>query len=241
MTKHVLLNNIEHKDLRVSTRKSAEYGDANPFVLTFPTEFGDIQREYPILIHKNPETGEFQSLALLGFEQGENLFLDSEGWQASYVPAVVDRGPFLIGFQNREFEGELRQEPVIHVDMDDPRVDVADGQRVFLEHGGNSPYIERISAMLQAIHSGIEISKTMFAAYDSLGLIESVSIEIELRPGQKHKLEGYYTITEERLAALADEDVVRLHRAGFLQGAYLIIASMNNMKKLINMKRARLS
>ena len=41
MTNHVMLNNIAHKDLRVITRYSAEFGDNVGTVLTFPTEYGD--------------------------------------------------------------------------------------------------------------------------------------------------------------------------------------------------------
>ena len=42
---------------------------------TFPTEYGDIQREYPIFFRKDPRHGESLSVALLGFAQDENLFL----------------------------------------------------------------------------------------------------------------------------------------------------------------------
>ena len=41
-----------------------------------PTEFADVQREYPIFFRKDPATGEFMSIALLGFSKDENLFLD---------------------------------------------------------------------------------------------------------------------------------------------------------------------
>jgi hypothetical protein len=117
------------------TRHSAEFGDNVQAVLTFPTEYGDIQREYPLLFRKDPGSGEFQSIALLGLERGENLFLDEGRWSASYVPGIVARGPFLIGFQEQEVDGETHREPVIHVDLDDPRVNETEGEAVFLEHG----------------------------------------------------------------------------------------------------------
>jgi len=114
MAKHALLNNVAHKNLRVITRHSADLGDNVGSVVTFPTEWGDVHREYPILFRKDPATGEFLSVALLGFGEAENLFLDESGWNASYIPGIVARGPFLIGFQ--------REEPVIHVDLDHPRI-----------------------------------------------------------------------------------------------------------------------
>ena len=39
MTRFVLLDNIAHKDLRVRTGYSAEFGDNVNNVLIFPTEF----------------------------------------------------------------------------------------------------------------------------------------------------------------------------------------------------------
>src|SRR6185436_13334188 len=172
MTRHALLNNVAHRDLRVITRRCAEYGDNIGSVVTFPTEYGDVQREYPILFRKDAASGEFLSVALLGFTPHENLFLDENGWNARYIPGIVARSPFLIGFQERQSEGELRREPVIHVDLDDPRISFTEGEPVFLENGGNSRYIERIATILNGIHNGMEASKAMFASFTALDLIE---------------------------------------------------------------------
>ena len=42
MTRHALLNNVTHKDLRVITRYGAEFGDDIGSVRTFPTEFAEM-------------------------------------------------------------------------------------------------------------------------------------------------------------------------------------------------------
>jgi hypothetical protein len=226
-----LLNNIDHRDLRVITRHAAEFGDKAGSVLTFPTEYGDVQREYPIFFRKDPASGEYQSIALLGFQKEENLFLDDQGWNASYIPAIIARGPFLIGFQ--------QQEPVIHVDLDHPRVSRTEGEPVFLPQGGNSPYLERIATILQGIHQGLAVSKAMFAAFTALDLIEPVSVEIKFTTDEHYDLLGLYTINEEKLRALDGDSLFKLNQAGFLQGAFLVIASLNNVKKLIDLKHRR--
>ena len=239
MPRHEMLNNITHKDLRVITRYGAEFGDAVGTVLTFPTEYGDVQREYPIFFRKDPQTGEFQSIALLGFQQDENLFLDENGWNAAYIPGIMARGPFLIGFQNQEIGGDMRREPVIHVDMDNPRISTTEGEPVFLPQGGNSRYLERISATLQGIHQGLAVSKAMFEAFNAMQLIEPVNVEIKFNDEELYNLRGLYTISEERLAQLDGDALFKLNRAGLLQGAFLVIASLNNVKKLIDMKHRR--
>jgi hypothetical protein len=231
MTRHVMLNNVAHKDLRVITRHGAEFGDSVGSVPTFPTEFGDVQREYPIFFRQDPATGDYSAVALLGFAKDENLFLDESGWHASYIPGVVVRGPFLIGFQN--------QEPVIHVDLDDPRVSQTEGEAVFLPQGGNSRYLDWIATVLKGLHDGMAVSKAMFVAFEEFDLIEPVKVEIKFNAEEGYDLVGLHTISEERLRALDGASLQRLNSAGFLQGADLVGASLNNVKKLIDMKHRR--
>lgn len=231
MTRHVMLNNVAHKDLRVITRHAAELGDNVGSVPTFPTEYGDVQREYPIFFRKDPASGEYSSVALLGFAKDENLFLDENGWHASYIPGVVARGPFLIGFQN--------QEPVIHVDLDHPRISQTEGEAVFLPQGGNSRYLDWVANVLKGIHQGMAVSKQMFAAFTEFELIEPVKVEIKFNAEEGYDLLGLHTISEERLRALDGAALHKLNASGFLQGAFLVIASLNNVKKLIDMKHRR--
>lgn len=244
MTRHAMLNNIAHKDLRVITRHAAQLGDNVGSVLTFPTEYGDVQREYPIFFRKDPATAQFQSIALLGFRNDENLFLDDaapdgNGWNANYIPGIVARGPFLIGFQEQEVDGDLRKEPVIHVDLDNPRISESQGEPVFLPQGGNSRYLEHIATILKGIRDGLAVSDAMFAAFTAMDLIEPVNVEIKFSNEEQYNLRSLYTISEEKLAALDGDALARLNKAGFLQGAFLVIASLNNVKKLIGMKRRR--
>jgi hypothetical protein len=239
MARHVLLNNVTHANLRVITRHSAAFGHNVASVRVFPTEYGDVQREYPIFFRQDPDTNEYFSVALLGLKKDENLFLDEQGWHAAYIPGVIARGPFLIGFQERQEGGESRTEPVIHVDMDDPRVSESEGEPVFLPQGGNSRYLERIAAILQGLHEGIGVSKAMFAAFTALDLIEPCNVEIKLDSGEQIDLVGLHTLSEEKLAALDGEALVKLNKAGFLQGAFLVLASLNNMKKLVEMTQRR--
>lgn len=239
MAKHVMLNNVAHKDLRVIRRFGAQFGDNVATVLTFPTEYAEIQREYPIFFRKDPTTNEYQSVALLGFEKNENLFLEGETWRANYIPGIVARGPFLIGFQEQEVEGDVRKEPVIHVDLDHPRVSRTEGEPVFLPQGGNSPYLDYIANVLRGIRDGLEVSKTMFTVFQEFGLIEPVKVEIKLNEAQAYSLVGLETINQARLASLDGPALEKLNKSGFLQGAFLVATSLSNVQKLMAMKQRR--
>jgi len=239
MARHEMLNNIQHKNLRVVTRPGAQYGDNVGIVMTFPTEYADVQREYPIFFRKDAATGEYSSVALLGLTKDENLYLAGDRWDAGYIPGVVARGPFLIGFQEREEGGEVRREPMIHIDMDHPRVSDTEGEPVFLEQGGNSRYLDQMANILKGINDGLGVSKAMFAEFSRLELIEPIKLEIKLDAESVYDLVGLHTISEAKLRNLGAEDLHKLHRAGFLQGAFLVMASLGNLRRLVERKQRR--
>ena len=125
------------------------------------------------------------------------------------------------------------------MDLDHPRISTTEGEPVFLPGGGNTRYIERIAVILEAIRVGLEASKAMFAAFAALDLIEPLQLQVEISGEEQHNLHGYFTINEEKLANLSGEQLEKLNRAGFLQGAFLVVASLNNVKKLIDLKHRR--
>jgi hypothetical protein len=238
MTRTVLLDNVIHKDLKVRTGYSAAFGDSVNNVLIFPTEFVYVQREYPILFRKDAQ-GHLQAVALLGLDKDENLFLTDGGWAARYVPAVQQRGPFLIGFRNNDSNAEVVREPVIHVDLDHPRINQTEGEPIFLRNGGNSPYLERANRMLQIIYRGSVAMAPMLAAFDDAGLIEAMEIEVQLDDRVKYKVPGFLTISEERLAKLDGTQLERLHKPGYLHLAMLALASLGNINWLIELKNRK--
>lgn len=241
MTKHVLLDNVTHRDLRIRRVYAPGEGyDAN-IARVFPFEFVALQREYPLFFTKNAETGFFEPVALLGFEADENLFLGDPDWDAEYVPASIQRQPFLIGFQQQEVDGVPTRMPVVHVDLDHPSVSTTDGEPVFLAQGGESPYLERMVTALKAIHEGHEHNRALSQILVGLELIESVKVDVEFGNGSRQSLSGLFKINEERLAGLGGNALETLNRAGQLQSVFLMLASLASMPRLIERKNRRLA
>ncbi len=238
MTRAVPLDNIAHKDLRVRVGHSAEFGDNVNNVPIFPTEFLYAHREYPILFRRDA-AGHLQAVALLGLDKDENLFLADNGWNGRYVPAVLQRGPFMIGFRSNEADGEVVREPVIHIDLDHPRVSETEGEPVFLRHGGNSAYLERANRVLQLIYRGTAMAGPMFAALEEAQLIEPMELEIQISEGVRYKVPGFLTISQDRLAKLDGAQLERLHKPGYLHLAMLALTSLGNVNWLIELKNRK--
>jgi hypothetical protein len=256
VTRIVLLNNVDHHDLAVAMGHGPEFGDAVNQVLVFPTEWQDVQREYPILFRRG-EDGRLQSVALVGLDRDENLFLGNGAWHARYVPALHQRGPFSIGLTRAEDGGADGSggEPMIYVDLDHPRIvaggidaggigaggGAAGAQAIFLPHGGNSPYLEAVAEILRRIHAGVAASGPMFEAFEAEGLIEPVKLEIALDETTKYTLDDLFMISADRMGAMDGAALARLHGPGFLQAAFWALASLGNVTRLIELKTDRLS
>ena len=174
MTNHVLLDNVTHKDLKVDRVFGQDQGDGVNVARVFPVELGRLQNEYPLFFYKNADTGHFETIALLGFANGENLYLGDSGWDASCIPLSIERQPFLVGLQEQDVDGIPTEVPVVHIDLDHPSISQVEGEPVFLPQGGESPYLERITSVLMEIHQGHEISQSYSQLLVGLELIESL-------------------------------------------------------------------
>jgi hypothetical protein len=237
MAQYELLNNVAHKDLRIVTRRGADFGDAIGGCAVYPTEFNELQKHYPILFQAS-ESGSWMTIALFGFEANENLFLSGEEWGVPYIPAVIEREPFVIGMQQRA-SGDV--EPVVHVDMGSPRIaQDGSGELVFLPYGGNSAFLERITNVLSLVHDGVAESERMLTEFTRLELIEKITLEIEFSNGFHYKNSHYATISKEKLLKLPDAEVAALHRSGLLRYAYLIIGSISNIQRMVDIKNKQL-
>jgi hypothetical protein len=228
MSNPVLLRNVEHKDLRIIPGRGTRFGDGEMMSPTFPAEFRNVLAHYPIVFRETGDEQRYEPVALFGFEHGENLFATVDAWDALYVPLAVTRRPFLMGLSD---DGLL-----VHVDLEHPTVSTIIGERLFLEFGGNSEFMETINSTLLALHQGLQSNAGFVAALLDAGLIEPFTLDIELNDGSHNQLAGFSTINEEKLAALDGTALDSLHRAGYLLAAHLIVASLAKLRELVERK-----
>ncbi len=239
MANFALLNNVDHENTRVLTGHSAEYGDNVMYALTFPGEFRDVQAWYPILFQRDLDDT-FFPLALFGFQKQENLFLDETGWNAGYIPAMIRREPFMIGYQESREGGDAEKIRVMSLDMDNPRVNTETGERLFQPLGGRTPFLEDMADLLEGIYLGLEHSQAFTAALVEHDLLESVTIDIMLKDESQNQLLGFYTINEDKVQALPGDVLESFSKQGFLMPIFMVLASMSNMQRLIEVKNAEL-
>lgn len=236
MANHQVLDNVTHQDLKIIIDQHPDYGDVQSYATLVPSELSAAQTDYPIFFRRNSAVKTLEIIALLGLGDTENLFLDSRGWHAHYVPLSIQRKPFLIGLVSNNGV----EEPQIHIDMDSPRVNKELGESVFLTHGGQSEFLQSIASILNALHQGHLKAQAFIEILQSLGLIENVNLSVKLNDGDTLELSELLTVNEDALAKLPAEKLYQLHERGFLKLVYMMIASINNMTKLIELKNKQI-
>jgi hypothetical protein len=235
MSQYEILSKESHRHLRIKTGYSRELGDAVMYAMTYPMEFRDIQSCYPILFTKDSNTGGFFAAALLGLEPDQNLFLKEGCWDAAYVPALIERQPFLIATSG---EGDDKP-PVVSVDLEHPRVGEDGGEALFDSAGNASEYLDKKIALLDKLHQGLQHGSGFIDTLLKHELLEQITLDLAFNDGSKKTLQGFYCIAEERLYQLKGDVLESLNEAGYLQPIFMAVASLSCLRDIIE-RRNRL-
>ncbi|BFM20271.1 SapC family protein [Gilvimarinus japonicus] len=240
MTQPTVLDSATHRDIRVLTQRGAQYGEAVHLVPVIAEELRSLCIDYPVCFTKDDQTGQFGLYALLGFSRGENLYLNGEHWNASYLPLHVRRQPFLVASQQNADE-PLRR--VAMIDLDSPRVTSGGekGEAIYNSDGTPTEYFKRMQSLLSTLINGAQATTEFINALRDNNLIEAAKISITLDDGERKNYDGLYTINEQALAELEGETLATFHQRGYLQACHLMLAAIGNINKLIQQKKARRS
>lgn len=229
-----------HKHLRINPEAAELHGAELSMVPVVMDEFINLAVQYPIVIAKNEETGQFSLSALLGFEQHENLYWQNGEWQGLYVPLQIRRQPFFIGNAAQANEDEKL---VVCIDTDSPTIvdessqqDPEKLQQLFDNTGSESAYFETAKQCLSQLIQGEYDNKKLLHALEALALIQPLALEITFVNGQSTRLNGLYTINQDKLDALTCEQISNLHQKKLLQPIYTMVASLGQIYALIERK-----
>jgi hypothetical protein len=228
MANIVPLNVATHRELRVQHRASATLGDNQRFVPVVVNEFALLAAHYPVLLSKDSETGTFYCGAMLGFDAGENLFLDGDRAEDAYRPLNLQRGPFYTAGSE------------LAVDLASPRIGGEGGQTLFTDAGEPTGYLANIIAVMRELRPGQERTKVFVENLVANKLIAPVAINVAFDDGTRREVDGLYTIDQEALRALPDATVLEFFHRGYLHLIYVMISSVKQVGVLAQRKNRRI-
>ena len=237
MNKITAIDPARHQQLKIDISHTADLGDNRHLIDVVPSEFRSLCAYYPILVSKNATTGEYLFVSLFGFYLEENLYLQNETWDATYIPLNMRRTPFSVEF--KDAPNQQGKVPVLCIQEDHPRVNIAKGEQLFIE-GNASDYLKNMQDIVKRLLEGGQQSKLLASKMSDYGLIEPLNITITFCDGSEKSLVGLYSINENKLATLSDQQVLDLHQNKLLEPIYAMLASLSQLGSLVNRKNQQL-
>ena len=228
MNRLTALNSAAHRHIRVNQEQVLALAAQLNMLPVVLAEFLKLCVQYPIVLTKNGATGQFTCIALLGFDKRENLFWQGDRWDALYVPLQATRQPFFLGTEGAE--------KVVCIDTMSPSVRQAQGEAIFDASGAETAYLQRVKQMLATLLDGEQQTDKFIHKLLALELIRPMRLEIEFVNQEKQRVEGLYTIDEERLKALSGEVIAELHTLEYLGPIYTMLASLGHIYSLVQRK-----
>ena len=91
---YIPLDKNKHKDLNVKLNNDFSHAKDTHLAAASLREYAQIASCMPIIFIKDPKSDTTHSVAMLGIEQGVNLFMQEGKWTGHVVPLNVQRYPF---------------------------------------------------------------------------------------------------------------------------------------------------
>jgi hypothetical protein len=233
------LDNTAHRDIRIDGRLVEVLGARLNMVPVVLSEFLKLVVQYPIAFTKDKETGRFVCVALFGFHDGENLFLEDGQWNAIYVPLHISRQPFFLG--NSAENTADSDHYVVCIDVEHGSVRRDAGEPIFDADGRETAYLERMKECLAELLNGESPTQQFVETLARLKLLLPMQLEITFENQEATEVAGLYTIDETRLAALSPEDITSLHAQHYLGPIYTMLASLGHIYRMVDQRNKRLA
>lgn len=227
--KVVALNSEAHRNLKFAADKATfTFARDTTAVLMAGVEFAEAAREYPIVFIRGQDQ-KMRPVALLGVRSGENLFVDEEGkWDARYIPAFVRRYPFVMA------EGGAQGQLIVCIDENCQALNTEHGELLIDEAGRLQPRMTEIMQFLQNFQQEFARTELLMGQLDELGLFVQQGARFDTPAGETFQLNDFYLIDEAKFGQIADDKLPPLFRSGALGMVYLHLASLGNMRKLLD-------
>ena len=230
MSQPVPLTPTLHSQTRVRNEINASRFEGQQILPLIVHEISQAGSECPVVFIKNPETDQFQTVALLGLAQGENLMIRNHEWQGNYMPGVLTGDPFRLMAVAADSD-----QMTLGIDESSPLVGVDEGELLFDDSGKPTAYLDQRRDTLVRYFEHDRVTRVFVAKLVELELLVSKELTIEI-DGQKSTMGGIYLVDENKLRELEDEPMLDLQRRGFLSAIHAHLMSQNQMRNLARIK-----
>lgn len=227
----VALDANEHSSLKIKSDKTYSHASKQYMVPLVAAEFLSSSTNFPIFFVKQQETGKFKSVALMGFEEGENVIFSNNQVHSNYVPVHFRREPFAVGGSHED-----KDNMILCIDTNSPLVSNTEGSALFDEQKKPSAMTTNVSDMLVDLIAKEKATDLFIETLLEYDLLEIADLKINFGDAGERKIGGLYKISEDKLNELTDEKILALYHSKYFAAIYCHLASLSQIKRLLDIK-----
>jgi len=200
-------------------------------------EFNLIARDYPIVFVTGDQGNTFVTMAVLGLEPQQNLFLlaDNTWDRRAYLPAYVRRYPFCMATITQD--GKVREDRLVCVEK---KALKDKGDALFDDKGEPLPQWVEQQKLLTEFEADLIRTNEFAAEMKTLGLLEQFTMQAQPNEGAPIQVTGMFRVVEQKVNELDAETLKSLATRGLLGRIYQHVASLDNFLRLLD-RRAGLA
>jgi hypothetical protein len=220
------LNSRDHGTWKArSVEKAAWVGTQHAIPLTVD-EFAQAQRFFPIVFSAGDSP---VPLALLGLNEGVNVYFDSEGTLAEdvYVPAYIRRYPMLLA----KLRPDAEEMSLCFDPSADLMGDFEEGQALF-ENGEPSEHTKGLLDFCQKFEEAGARTQAFMEELAKADLLMDgeVAIQQNTQEGQPYIYRGFKMVNQEKLRAIDGEKLKQWNEIGLLPLVFAHLFSLDLMR-----------
>lgn len=224
----VEVNYETHGKLCVAEGSTARFAAVQHLMQIHTAEVLPAVCSFPVFFSRAPGAAHRMLAVVLSFEIGKNLFVEDEHWTATFMPAGLQTYPLYLMKSEADKKGYA-----VGIIGHDNVLATDSGNALFNDDGEPSEYLTTVTEQLEASIQR-DIQTRLFAQrLDQLGLMKSISINIQFEDGAEQKISGLQTVDEDKLRALPAETLEELNKKGYLLLIHAMLVSIYQLNTLI--------
>lgn len=222
------LSSQQHADFKIRAADKAPFLAKQHAVPVTVEEFPLVQRFMPIVFSQGEEP---VPLALMGLNEGVNVFVSDEGRLTEtnfYVPAYVRRYPYMLARLRPEAE-----ELSLCFDPTSPTIGAFDEGDALFENGQPSELTKNILSFNESFEQAGARTQNFMTELTEMGLL--MDGEVSIQPDgadQPFVYRGFQMVNEEKLVDLRGDQLRKMSQSGMLPLLYAHLFSLSLMREI---------
>ncbi|GJM11870.1 MAG: SapC family protein [Pseudohongiella sp.] len=228
MVSPVALQNDKHANLKITPSGDYSRYKEQHLVPIITQDFFTLCAEFPVVFVKDTSGENFVPVVIMGLREGQNLYCQTDEWQAPVVPVRFNSAPFSI--TKVDPEGE---QLAVLIDEDSPMLSEIQGTPLFNDDGTKSEFLEKKIEFLVNIAQQTVQTESVCKFLKEKDLFATQQLQLQHREdAQRYNIDGVYSIDEQKLNELSDEDYLDMRKQGIIPMIYAHLSSLQQLRRI---------